>query len=214
MSPSASRPVLPRVSHRSTLRLGRTALITPVYANFQLPECTARTSPYVWWALASPSHPYPSPSWGEELGRLFSSTLTKSHDLLPVRKRDVLCCPDFPLARSPPEVRNRPATSRTTAIFSLFEYKGTHFVEILTIYRDKTDETPTVFTLSPSFSQFSGPKWRDSHHSKHTCRIPHIRNSVQSPPYYNVSSMNYKYLSDGVNIPSADRLIIHRLKDY
>ena len=31
---------------------------SPVYANFQPPVCTARMSPYAWWALAPPSHPY------------------------------------------------------------------------------------------------------------------------------------------------------------
>ena len=53
--------------YRSTLRLGRTILssshlssmeTSPVYANFQHPECTARMSPYAWWALTPPSHPY------------------------------------------------------------------------------------------------------------------------------------------------------------
>jgi len=38
--------------------LGRAALMTPVYMNFQLPRCTARMSPHDWWALTPPSHPY------------------------------------------------------------------------------------------------------------------------------------------------------------
>ena len=38
--------------------LGRAALMTPVYVNFQLPRCTARVSPHDWWALTPPSHPY------------------------------------------------------------------------------------------------------------------------------------------------------------
>ncbi len=62
--------------YRSTLQLGRTALsprsprpprgnhrqheASLVYANFQHPECTARMSPYAWWALTPPSHPYPT----------------------------------------------------------------------------------------------------------------------------------------------------------
>lgn len=29
-----------------------------VYANFPPPVCTARMSPYAWWALTPPSHPY------------------------------------------------------------------------------------------------------------------------------------------------------------
>ena len=39
--------------------LGRAALMTPVYMNFQLPRCTARMLPHDWWALTPPSHPYP-----------------------------------------------------------------------------------------------------------------------------------------------------------
>ena len=43
---------------------------TPVYANFQRLDCTARTSPCARWAFTPPSHPYPPCG-----GRLFSSTV-------------------------------------------------------------------------------------------------------------------------------------------
>ena len=74
-------------------RAGRPLLWSPVYMNFQLPGCTAPVSPLAWWALAPPSHPYPACAW-----RLFSSTSTGPCEPLSVRKRDALCCPDFPLA--------------------------------------------------------------------------------------------------------------------
>lgn len=93
--------------YRSTLRLRRTAfcLCAPVYMNFQLPGCTAPMSPPAWWALAPPSHPYHPCGW-----RLFSSTCPDPCGPLLIRKRDVLRCPDFPLA-----YKYRPATSRSAA---------------------------------------------------------------------------------------------------
>ena len=39
--------------------LGRAALMTPVYMNFQLPRCTARMSPHDWWALTPTFSPLP-----------------------------------------------------------------------------------------------------------------------------------------------------------
>ena len=78
-----------------------------VYMNFQLPACTASVSPLIWWALAPPSHPYPHRG-----GRFFSSALTDPCGPLSVRKRDALCCPDFPL---PCLRKDRSATSRFTA---------------------------------------------------------------------------------------------------
>ena len=76
---------------------------SPVYMNFQLPECTAPTSLPAWWALTPPSHPHPC-------GQLFSSALADPCGPLPVRKQDALCCPDFPLLF-------RAATSRFTEVF-------------------------------------------------------------------------------------------------
>ena len=49
--------------------IGRAALIAPVYMTFQLPRSTA-----------------------------FSSALLNPHGLLPVKKWNALCCPDFPPA--------------------------------------------------------------------------------------------------------------------
>ena len=64
-----------------------------VYADFQPLRCTAHMSPYDWWSLTPPSHPYHFGKW-----RLFSSTLLNPCGLLPVKKQRALCCPDFPLA--------------------------------------------------------------------------------------------------------------------
>ena len=51
--------------------------------------------------LHTPSHPYsssvPQEREGND-GRLFSSALLSSRELLPVKKRITLCCPDFPLS--------------------------------------------------------------------------------------------------------------------
>ena len=52
--------------------------------------------------LHTPSHPYSSSVPPRERegsdGRLFSSALLSSRELLPVKKRITLCCPDFPLS--------------------------------------------------------------------------------------------------------------------
>lgn len=50
-------------------------------------------SPCGWWALTPPSHPYQPESW-----RFFSSALINPRGLLPIKKRNALCCPDFPPA--------------------------------------------------------------------------------------------------------------------
>ena len=61
--------------------------------NLQLPRCTAGMSPYRWWALTPPSHPYLACA-----RRFFSSALLNPHGLLLIRKWDALGCPDFPLS--------------------------------------------------------------------------------------------------------------------
>ena len=52
-------------------------------------------SPRAWWALTPPSHPCRQAL--RLLRRLFSSARSDPREPLPVRKRDALCCPDFPL---------------------------------------------------------------------------------------------------------------------
>lgn len=91
-------------AYRSTReRIRASNPLPPVYANFQLPMCTARMSPHGWWALTPPSHPYLLSFQGRSRGektrrRFFSSALIRPHGRLPVKKRDALCCPDFPPA--------------------------------------------------------------------------------------------------------------------
>ena len=53
-------------------------------------------SPRAWWALTPPSHPCRQAL--QLLRRLFSSARSDPREPLPVRKRNALCCPDFPLA--------------------------------------------------------------------------------------------------------------------
>ena len=75
---------------------------SPVYMNFQPPMCTARMSPHDRWALTPPSHPYlwcyhPTSRRRQDAPRrLFSSARLNPHELLPIKKRSALCCPDFP----------------------------------------------------------------------------------------------------------------------
>ena len=73
--------------------------------------------------LHTPSHPYHTRAgaW-----RLFSSALLSPRGLLPVRKRNTLCCPDFPrvslyqfIKMMPPP----PATDRPTAPYLHFRAK-------------------------------------------------------------------------------------------
>lgn len=61
---------------------------TPVYANFQRLDCTARTSPCARWALTPPSHPYHPCGW-----RLFSSTVCLPSRITSVSEGD---CPVLP----------------------------------------------------------------------------------------------------------------------
>ena len=70
-----------------------------VYLNFQHPRCTPHS--VTTWAVVSYTHLLtlthrPSREGGD--GRLFSSALLSSRELLPVKKRITLCCPDFPLS--------------------------------------------------------------------------------------------------------------------
>ena len=61
---------------------------TMVYANLQLPVCTAQWSPTGWWSLTPPSHPYLPEGW-----RLFSSASTCCHQQLPFSE---VGCPMLP----------------------------------------------------------------------------------------------------------------------
>ena len=73
-----------------------------VYLNFQHPRCTPHS--VTTWAVVSYTHlltlthrPFLREREGSD-GRLFSSALLSSRELLPVKKRITLCCPDFPLS--------------------------------------------------------------------------------------------------------------------
>ena len=72
-----------------------------VYLNFQHPRCTPHS--VTTWAVVSYTHlltlthrPFLKREGSD--GRLFSSALLSSRELLPVKKRITLCCPDFPLS--------------------------------------------------------------------------------------------------------------------
>ena len=123
-------------------RAGRPLFRSPVYMNFQLPGCTAPVSPLAWWALAPPSHPYPA-----RAGRLFSSTSTVPRGSLSVRKRDALCCPDFPLALHARGVwaSGRPACC---PVICLQRYKEKPFIPLM--YREKF--IPRILMRGPSLA--------------------------------------------------------------
>lgn len=91
-----SGPAVADRLNRSTLRRARLSArtsrpLTTVYANFQLPMCTAHI--VTKWLVVSYTRLLTLTGRSR---RLFSSALIKPHGLLRVRKRDALCCPDFP----------------------------------------------------------------------------------------------------------------------
>ena len=91
-----SGPAVADRLNRSTLRRARLSArtsrpLTTVYANFQLPMCTAHIVTH--WLVVSYTRLLTLTGRSR---RLFSSALIKPHGLLRVRKRDALCCPDFP----------------------------------------------------------------------------------------------------------------------
>ena len=72
-----------------------------VYLNFQHPRCTPHS--VTTWAVVSYTRLLtlthrPFLRRGRSDGRLFSSALLSSRELLPIKKRITLCCPDFPLS--------------------------------------------------------------------------------------------------------------------
>ena len=91
-----SGPAVADRLNRSTLRRARLSArtsrpLTTVYANFQLPMCTAHI--VTKWLVVSYTRLLTLTGRSR---RLFSSALIKPRGLLLVRKRDALCCPDFP----------------------------------------------------------------------------------------------------------------------
>ena len=114
-----------------SLRLGRAALVTPVYMDFQPSGCTARMSPCGWWALTPPSHPYllcvKSIDAHACSRRLFSSTLAGSREPLLIKKRSALCCPDFPLAL---HERKRQTVLLTFSLSLLYVFIGCRTVKV------------------------------------------------------------------------------------
>ena len=97
------KETIPHVAHASTLILFIKALVhdtkktsgTGSTLSIVLARATsrlARMSPSGRWALTPPSHPY------RPCGRrFFSSARSNPRGLLPVKKWNALCCPDFPL---------------------------------------------------------------------------------------------------------------------
>ena len=90
------------VLYRSTLRLGRAAL-SFMFAGLHELSTPGVHSTDITAGLVSSCltfSPLPLPGRGFppfRFGRLFSSVLSGPCGPLPVRKRDALCCPDFPL---------------------------------------------------------------------------------------------------------------------
>ena len=97
--------------------------------------------------LHTPSHPYHKWMW-----RLFSSALLSLRRLLPVRKRNTLCCPDFPRVswyHFNEMMRLSPATDRLAAPLYVFVCKVKHILENIDYCTSKND----FFTLSKPQSQ-------------------------------------------------------------
>lgn len=97
--------------------LGRAALKHRFTWTFNSRRARPHVSPRSRWSLTPPSHPYRLCR-----RRLFSSALVHPCGRLLIRKRDALCCPDFPLAPCSMQATGRPAVSLQCkgTVFSLF----------------------------------------------------------------------------------------------
>ena len=109
-----------------------------VYLNFQHPRCTPHS--VTTWAVVSYTHlltlthrPLLREREGSD-GRLFSSALLSSRELLPVKKRITLCCPDFPLSVILTAAIGCPAAPLSGAKVLIYWHSGKRFHPFLPVY--------------------------------------------------------------------------------
>lgn len=108
-----------------------------VYLNFQHPRCTPHS--VTTWAVVSYTHlltlthrPFLKREGSD--GRLFSSALLSSRELLPVKKRITLCCPDFPLSVILTAAIGCPAAPLSGAKVLIYWHSGKRFHPFLPVY--------------------------------------------------------------------------------